>query len=59
MQRLAYSIDETAELLGLSRSLIYRLMDAGQLNYVKAGARRRIIPAESVREFLGSAEAGA
>jgi excisionase family DNA binding protein len=36
---------EAAELLGLSRPTIYRLMAAGELEWVQIGARRRITAA--------------
>ncbi len=39
-ERLAYSPDEAAELLGISRELIHDLLRTGQLGSVKAGRRR-------------------
>ena len=42
VERLAYSPDETAELLGISRELIHDLLRTGQLRSVKAGRRRLI-----------------
>jgi excisionase family DNA binding protein len=41
-QRLAYSVDEAAGLLGLSRRSIYELLRDGQLGSVKIGSRRLI-----------------
>jgi excisionase family DNA binding protein len=39
-ERLAYSPDEAAELLGISRELVHDLLRTGQLGSVKAGRRR-------------------
>ena len=57
-ERLAYSILEVAELTGLSRSLVYDLMNQGALGYIKAG-RRRIITARQLEAYLRNAEAAA
>jgi excisionase family DNA binding protein len=35
-------ISEAAEMLRLSRSKVYQLMDAGQIPYLKMGKNRRI-----------------
>jgi excisionase family DNA binding protein len=39
-----------AEFLGLSRSKVYQLMDAGQLAYAKFGRARRI-PKQALLEY--------
>jgi len=49
--RLAYSPDEAAELLGISRELIHDLVRTGQLRSVKAG-RRRLIGKHHLEAFL-------
>jgi excisionase family DNA binding protein len=49
--RLAYSVDEAAELTGLSRDLLYDQMRAGKLAYLKVG-RRRIITRQHLEAFL-------
>jgi excisionase family DNA binding protein len=36
------SVSEAAEFLGVSRSMVYVLMEDGQLPYVKIGRARRI-----------------
>src|SRR5689334_12285495 len=51
-ERLAYSIEETARLTGLSRDLLYDQMRSGNLPYLKVG-RRRIITRQHLRQFLG------
>ena len=50
-ERLAYSPDETAELLGISRELVHDLLRTGQLGSVKAG-RRRLIGKHHLEAFL-------
>ncbi|MGH2843719.1 MAG: helix-turn-helix domain-containing protein, partial [Solirubrobacteraceae bacterium] len=41
-ERLAYSVDEVAQITGLSRDLLYDQLRAGRLGYITVG-RRRII----------------
>jgi excisionase family DNA binding protein len=50
-ERLAYSPDEAAELLGISTELIHDLLRTGQLGSVKAG-RRRLIGKHHLQAFL-------
>ena len=50
-ERLAYSPDEAAELLGISRELVHDLLRTGQLGSVKAG-RRRLIGKHHLETFL-------
>lgn len=47
--RLAYPIDETAALLGVSRRTVYELISRGELRPVRIGARQRIPAAELQR----------
>ena len=49
--RLAFSPDETAQLLGVSPELVFDLLRAGQLKSVKAG-RRRLISRANIDAFL-------
>jgi excisionase family DNA binding protein len=53
-ERLAYSVDEAAQLTGLSRDLLYDEMRRGSLAYVKVG-RRRLITRHHLQQFLGDA----
>ena len=57
MDELLVSVDSAAEALGLRRSMLYELLAKGQLRSVKVGSRR-LIPAEALREFVASLEAG-
>ena len=56
-ERLAYSPEEAAELLGISRELIHDLLRTGQLGSVKAG-RRRLISKRHLEAFLSGGECG-
>jgi excisionase family DNA binding protein len=49
--RLAYSVEEAAQVTGLSRDLLYSEMRAGRLAYLKVG-RRRIITRQHLEAFL-------
>jgi excisionase family DNA binding protein len=50
-ERLAYSVDEAAQITGLSRDLLYDQMRTGKLAYLKVG-RRRIITRQHLEAFL-------
>lgn len=49
--KLAYSLKETAQALGVSHSTVRRMVAEGELSSVRTGARV-LIPVESVRNFL-------
>lgn len=44
-------VSEVAKALALSRSMVYGLMDKGELPYVKIGKARRV-PADAVDRFV-------
>jgi len=50
-ERLAYSVNEVAQITGLSRDLLYDQMRTGRLAYLKVG-RRRIITRQHLEAFL-------
>jgi excisionase family DNA binding protein len=50
-EKLAYSVDEAAEITGLSRDLLYDEMKRGALDYLKVG-RRRIITVQHLASYL-------
>jgi excisionase family DNA binding protein len=50
-ERLAYSVDEAAAVLGVARETIYELIRTGELRSRKAGSRR-IIGRHHLLEFL-------
>jgi len=49
--KMAYTVEEAAELLSLSRAHLYRLIDLGELDAVRIGRSRRIT-ARQLDEFL-------
>ena len=51
--RMTYSVDEAARLLGLGRSSMYELVNRGELPVVRVG-RRILIPTASLAAFLGT-----
>ncbi|MGL4744713.1 MAG: helix-turn-helix domain-containing protein [Dermatophilaceae bacterium] len=50
---LAYRVDEAAEALRLSRSVIYELIRSGRLRTVKQGSRR-LVPVAALHDYLDS-----
>jgi excisionase family DNA binding protein len=52
-QRAAYSVDETAELLGCCSASIYRALRRGELESVMLGGRR-LIPAHTITKLLNA-----
>ena len=50
-ERLAYSVDEAAAVLGVARETVYELIRTGELRSRKAGSRR-IIGRHHLLEFL-------
>jgi excisionase family DNA binding protein len=48
-----YRVDEAAEALRLSRSVLYELIRSGRLRTVKAG-RRRLVPVAALTEYVAS-----
>lgn len=51
VQRLTYSVDEAAELLGISRTLAYDAIRKGEIPHIKIG-KRILIPRVGVDELL-------
>lgn len=51
MEKLAYSIKETAAVLGVGRTSIYAMVGDGRLETFKVG-RRTLIKVESIRRFV-------
>ncbi len=50
-ERHLYKVPEAMALLSMSRSVIYELMRAGRLKFVKVG-RATLIPAVAIREYV-------
>jgi excisionase family DNA binding protein len=49
--RLLLTVPEAAEALGVSRSVVYELMDSGDLRNIKIGRSRRVL-VTSLEEFI-------
>ncbi|MFP5322252.1 MAG: helix-turn-helix domain-containing protein [Acidimicrobiia bacterium] len=49
--RLTYTVDEAADLLGISRSLAYELVRLGELRCIRLG-RRILIPRHAVHDLV-------
>jgi hypothetical protein len=54
MPRLAYSMEETAGMLGLSYITVWRLLKRGLIKSVP-GLRHKVIPATEIQRFLNVA----
>lgn len=54
-QEIYYTIEETAEMLKVSRAMLYRYMNKGLLAYVVVGERRRI-PQSALNAFVRPAK---
>jgi excisionase family DNA binding protein len=52
----AYTLNETAALLGVSRDYLGRLIRAGRLRVARIGHRTVRVTDEAIRDFLRSAE---
>lgn len=51
VQRLTYSVDEAAELLGISRTLAYEAIRKGEIPHIKIG-KRILIPQSALKNLL-------
>lgn len=54
--RLSYRPNEAARALGISRDTVFKLLASGDLRSLKIG-QARLIPADSLRDFLADREA--
>ena len=52
-QRVALSVEEAAERLGVSRSLLWKMVNQGTIRTVRAG-HRVLVPVSAVEEFLSA-----
>ena len=53
-ERLLYRISEAADILGISRSTLYRLIASGELLVIRVGSAPRI-PAKVLQRFVDQA----
>ena len=54
--KLAYTLNETAELLGVSRAYVNRLIRAEKLRVARIGQRTVRVTDDALRDFLRSQE---
>jgi excisionase family DNA binding protein len=52
---LLLSVQEAAKYLGISRALVYELVNAGEIESVQLG-RRRLVSRDAIRRFIESNE---
>jgi excisionase family DNA binding protein len=52
LRRLTYSVDEVADLLGISRSKTYELVARGEIPALPLSGRRRLIARKTIEELL-------
>lgn len=57
MQPRLMTVAEAAEILNVAKRTVYRLMDSGQIVYVRIGRARRI-PVEEIDRFIESSKTG-
>ena len=50
-ERVAVSINDASQMLGIKRDLLYRLVRAGDLPSITIGTRR-VIPTSAIRRFV-------
>ncbi len=55
MERLTYTVPEVAELLGVSKGLVYKMCDDGRLPTIDAG-RRRVVPKVALERVLAGVQ---
>ena len=53
--RLAVSVKEAAQIIGIGRTRLYELLNSGELPSIRIGFRR-LIKIEALRDFLGRLE---
>ena len=51
LQDRGFSVEQAAEVIGVSRATIFELIGSGQLGSIKIG-RRRVIPGVAIHEFI-------
>lgn len=52
MDKLVYTIKETAEILRVNRATISNLIKSGKLRALSPSERRYIVPADAIEEYL-------
>ena len=55
IERLVFTINETAKILGISRGTAYLLANTGGIPAIRIGQRRLVVPRKALEDFLSSA----
>jgi excisionase family DNA binding protein len=50
-EKIAVNVNEAAEMLGVGRDVMYRLILSGDVDSFKVGARR-LIPVQGIRDYV-------
>ena len=58
MEKLAYSVEDVAELLSVGRSKVVQMVSSGELASIKLGGRR-LITRQDLNEFVEGLRVGA
>lgn len=57
LPRRAWRVVEVAEMLGISDDLVYKLLDSGQLGWIRANTAK-LVPCEELDRYLGEIRHG-
>jgi len=52
-EKLAYTMKEAADVLGVGKSTLYKALAAGKLSAIKLGSRT-LIPADALRQWVAA-----
>ena len=54
IERLVFTIEETAKILGISRGTAYLLANTGGIPAIRISQRRLVVPRKALEDFLSS-----
>jgi excisionase family DNA binding protein len=54
-ERLNVSVKEATQIIGIGRSRLYQIINAGELRTIRIG-KRRLVPVDAIRDFVARAE---
>lgn|GEM_PF-978426 len=55
-QKLAVSVEQAGQMLGISRGLAYQMAKTGELPTVRIGQRRLVVPLASLEAMLANSQ---
>ena len=58
VEKLAFTINETANAIGVGRTKVYNLISEGKIPTIKIG-KRTLVPADGLRAFMASLQEAA